>query len=251
MKHIKLAAALLAASTVAAQAAEGDTSAWSGESELGYVRKAGNTDSETLTARQKLVFDAKPWKNIITLSATNTSSDGIRSGEKYYATEQLDYFFSERNYAFGRATWEKDRFSGYDYQATWVLGLGRALVQMDSLKMNGEIGAGQSQDRIEEYTTEVSPSVTMIVPEHTVKEAMLYLSQDLTWSFSEGAELGQKLSVEHTDVNTISRFEVYVQSALVGNLAMKVGYLMKFSTDVPDGLNRKDEEMAVTLTYRF
>ena len=238
---------LLLLPAMAAQAEKlGENPGWSGESELGYVRKTGNTESQSLHAKQKLVFNAKPWVNILTLSATNTSSDGVRSGEKYYVTEQLDYFMSERNYAFGRGTWEKDRFSGYEYQGTWVIGFGRDLIVSDALSMKGEVGAGQSIDKIEEDLT-----VTPPVLETTEREAMLYLSEELVWSINNHAEFGQQLNIEHTDLNTISRFDIYLQSALVGNIAMKVAYGMKYSTDVPEGVEHKDEEMTVTLTYRF
>lgn len=242
----RIAIAVIAALSAGAVQAEETSKAWSGESELGYIWKSGNTDSETLNARQKLVYTNKPWVNTLTLTATNTSSDGIRSGERYYAVDQVDYFITESTYGFGRATWEKDRFSGYDYRGTWVLGVGHQFVNNASLTLKGEVGAGESIDKVGEDL-----SVVPVIEEERHNNAMAYLSESLVWRFSGTAELGQDLRIEHTKYNTASRFDIYVKSTLIDNLALKVAYGMRFNSDVPEGTNRKDEEVTITLSYSY
>lgn len=248
----RIAAALLSLAAVTAVHAEEGNKHWSGESELGYVWKNGNTKSETLNAKQKVVFDARPWLNTLILEASNSSSTNNttgqkeRSGERYFASDQLDYFMTDRTYAFGRATWEKDRFSGFDYRGTWVLGFGHAFVKNDALSLKGELGAGQSIDKVAD-----NPAATPPVVGDTYKEPMAYLGEELVWKISSNAELGQKLRVEYTDLNTYSRFDVYVKSMLVANIAMKVAYSLRYNTDVPVDTHHKDEEVTVSLAYSF
>lgn len=242
----RIAIAVIAALSAGAAQAEESASRWSGESELGYIWKSGNTDSETLNAKQKLVYTNKPWVNTLTLTATNTSSDKVRSGERYYAVDQVDYFMTERTYGFGRASWEKDRFSGYDYRGTWVLGVGHQFVNNASFILKGEVGVGESIDKEKEDL-----NVVPVITGERHNNALGYLSESLVWKFSSSAELGQDLRVEHTKYNTNSRFDIYVKSTLVNNLALKVAYGMRYNTDVPEGTNHKDEEVTVTLSYSF
>lgn len=250
----RIAVAVLATAAMGAVQAEESANRWSGESELGYIWKSGNTKSESLNAKQKLVFDAKPWVNTLTLEASNTSVTNKttrakeRSGERYFAGDQLDYFFAERTYAFGRATWEKDRFSGFDYRGTWVLGVGHDFVQNETLTLKGEVGAGESHDKI---THKPDPDPAKNVIGDKTREAMAYLAESLVWNISGNAEIGQSLRVEYTDLNTYSRFDAYVKSTLVGNVAMKVAYSLRYNTDVPSTARHKDEEVTVSLAYSF
>lgn len=243
MRYIITALTLLLVLPFQAMAEEGNGNHWSGETDIGYVKKTGNTESETLTARQKLVYEADRWVNTLVLNASNTESGERRTGERYYVTDQLDYFITEKTYAFGRGSWEKDRFTGFDYQSTWVLGFGRKLFNTDSFTLTGELGAGQSIDKIRHKPPEVEGDRDT--------DAMLYFSEDLSWAFSQTAELGQELTVERSSKQTISRFDIYLRSALVGNVSMRVAYSLRHNTDVPENIKRTDETVTVSLNYRF
>lgn len=251
-KIVVLSACALAVSAFAAD----EKKAWTGSSELGFVKTSGNSNAESLIAKQTLVYDARPWRNTLKLEATNASSEtnnsvtGVkedqRTSEKYYAVDQLDRFMTERLYGFLKATYEKDRFSGFDNQITGVLGLGYTLVDTDSFDMKGEIGAGSSRDKYNECDT------TMIINcGDSESSGLLYLSEELTWKFSKPAELGQNLSVEETDDNRKSRFSIFVKSQMLASVAMKITYSLKHTDEVPAGQKHKDEELTASLVYSF
>lgn len=230
---------------------------WTGESELSFVKNAGNTVSSSLMAKQSLVYDVRPWRNTLRLEASNVSSEvvdtatgnkeSVRTGEKYYLTEQLDRFITEKDYAFLRGTYEKDRFNGFENQSTAVLGYGRTLADTDVFDMKAEIGIGSSSIELDEC------ELTAPVPDcgMTTNSQLLYFSENLLWKISQAAEFGQDLSVEDTEKNRLSRLDVYLKSQLVGSLAMKLGYAMKYTEEVPADKKHKDEELTASIVYSF
>jgi putative salt-induced outer membrane protein len=250
MKRIALGLAVLAASGVAV--AEEKESRWSGESSLGYVWTNGNTKSETLFAKQKLVYDANPWVNTFVAEATNTSNseknaagknEKRRVAERYFVSDQVDFFVAKHTYLFLRASGEKDQFNGFDFRASWVLGAGHNFIDTETVKLKGEAGAGQAVDMIEENLPAIE--------KQRRSDGMGYLAEEFTWKFSPNAELGQALRSEYTRFNTFSRFDAYVKANLVGNLSMKVAYTLRFNNKVPKGNYRRDEEASVSLNYSF
>ena len=245
---------LMFASTVFAE--EG-SKRWSGDSELGLVKTSGNSNSESLKARQSLVFDARPWRNTLKMEATNVSSETTdattgakveqRTSEKYYASEQIDYFFTDRSYSFLRATFDKNRFSGFDSQVTTLLGYGRTLLDNDAIDMKMEVGFGQSRDRIDACSA--LPCDPDAGEAH--RSGLAYLSEELEWHLTEHSGLGQSLSVEETRDDRKSRFLLFLKSQLFNSLAMKVAYSLKHSDEVPTGQRHKDEELTASLVYSF
>lgn len=232
---------------------------WSGDSELSYVQARGNTISDTLQFKQSLVYQVDPWTNTLKLEASNVSSEqqdkatGVsvfsRTGERYYLTEQADLAMTELTYVFGRGTYEKQRFSGFDNKETVVLGLGHFLVKNDSVNLKLEVGAGQSSDK---YSSCHIAVCDPDVPYDQRDSSFLgYFSELVTWQLSDKAEFGQDVSVEDSAANRVTRFHIYVKSELINNLSMKLGYMAKYTDAVPADKQRLDEETSASLMYSF
>lgn len=239
--------------------AQDTVKAWSGESELSFVNHAGNTVSNSLMAKQTLVYDLRPWRNTLKIEAGNVSSEvvdattgrkvSVRTNEKYYLTEQLDRFISDLSYGFLRSTYEKDRFSGFENQSTYVLGYGRTLVDTDVFDMKAELGYGRSSDKLDNCT--VLPCDPLVAYGDRENSQLWFFSEGLIWKISKSADAGQDLSVEDTSSNRISRFNIYIKSQLISNIATKLAYTLKYTDEVPAGKERKDAEFTVSLAYSF
>lgn len=263
LKKIAVIGLLAAALPAMAQDAE-EKGPWSGESELGYSYESGNTNETNLNFRQKVVYDAHPWTNTLDFRASNsttrvkltdvngnTYTEDQRTDEAYLVTEKLDYYVSERTYSFFRATWEKDRFSGFDHQSSQVIGFGHQLFTQDTLSLKFELGAGTRQDELDEDT--FLEDGTTLSPEagETTREAIVFFSDDFAWKFAKGSELGQSFTVEYGDKNSVSRFETYVKSQLVASLSLKVSYEVKYTEKVPVDTEKRDETVLASLLYSF
>ena len=236
LNKLLLFSALLSTSAVL-QAAEPANNKWSGEAELGYLKTTGNTDTESLHAKGKVVNEREKWKHTVTLEVTNKSDSGITTAKRWFLTGKSDYKLDEVSYLFGAVSYENDDFSGYDYQATEKVGYGYHVLRKENLKLDLEAGVGARQS---ELNTGASNS-----------EAIVSGAGNLEWIISKTSTFTQELLVDIGDDNTVSRSVTALKMQIVGNLSAKLSHTIKHNSDVPVGTEKTDTESVVTLVYTF
>lgn len=232
---IFLSVLVLPCSVIAAE--DKPASKWGGEAELGYLKTTGNTETESLHFKGKIVNERKKWKHTATLEVTDKSDRDIQTAKRWYVTGKSDYSLNDVSYLFISLTYEDDRFSGYDYQATGTFGYGHHVIKREDMKLDLEAGVGTRQSKL---VTGESNS------EGIVKGAL-----DFDWKLSNSSTFLQFLSVEAGEDNTISRSVTALKMQIIGRLAAKLSYTVKHSTDVPPGVEKTDTESVITLVYDF
>ncbi len=210
---------------------------WESTAELGFVKTSGNSDTQTLNAKMNTSTAYDLWKHTLQAEALNSTSNDVRSAEKYRLEGQSDYSLSERSYALGLASWENDNFSGFDYQATAAIGLGYKAIQESDMTLSLELAPGY---RISEY--EVGD---------TEKDAIIRAAENFSWKFSPTSKFDQYLNTEAGDSNTVTRFGVSLTSQVADALSMKLGYQIKHNSDVTPGADKTDKQTSVTLVYKL
>jgi len=210
---------------------------WEATAELGFVKTGGNSETETLNAKFNASTSYSVWKHSLHLETLSSSSNDVRSAEKYRVEGQSDYAISDRTYGLGVITWEKDKFNGFDYQATAALGLGYKAIQEADMKLNLELAPGYRVSEFEAGNNE--------------EDAILRAAETFSWKISETATLDQNLSAEAGDSNTVTRFGVSLTSQVADSLSMKVGYNITNNSDVPEGSKKTDRETSITLVYKL
>lgn len=213
------------------------TSTWKGEAELGFISTSGNTDTETLNAKGKFINEREKWKHTVTLESIRISDKKITTAHRDFYSEKTDYKFSDKAYIFGLLKYEDDRFSGYDYQSSIVIGYGRNLVKSDEVKLEAELGAGRRHNELS--TGERS------------NENIAYGSMALDWKVSKTAVFNEKLTVEKGDDATVTKSVSGLIAKINSKFASKITYTIKHVSVVPVGIEKIDREMAVTLVYSF
>jgi putative salt-induced outer membrane protein len=236
-KHIILSTALVGLTTALPAMAEETTQTWDASAELGFVLTSGNSETETLNAKFDASTSYTDWKHMLHLETLNSSSNDIRSAEKYLVEVQSDRAINERSYGLGVITWEKDKFNGFDYQASVAIGYGYKVIDDDNMKLNVEAGPGYRVSEFESGNNE--------------EDGILRVAETFSWNLSDTATLDQFLNTEAGDSNTVTRFGVAVTSQIANELSMKVGYTLKNNSDVPAGSRKNDHETSVTLVYKF
>ncbi len=213
-----------------------------GEAELGYIATSGNSESQNTNARLKLVKETASWVyegNFTAIGSVSEDSDGNdeTTAEKYTAGLKADKKLDERSYLYGLSTWEKDRFNGYDYQATFGVGYGYKLIDDEERTLALEIGPGYRINELESSDSE--------------DETTLRLGETYSWKFSKTGEFNQYLTVETGDESTITKLGASVTSTLTDKLNLKVGIDATNNSDAPDGTEDTDTSTYVTLGYSF
>ena len=218
-----------------AWAAPGST--WKGNAELGLLTTHGNTNTKNISAKFKAVNDRDQWRHTFKAEALNSSEQGGTTAERYFVSGKSDLKLSEKSYAFGRLTYENDRFSGYDHRTTETLGYGRNIIKHDTLTLDLEAGPGARQSK------ETASGKNQY-------EGLIHVAGNLEWKVSDSSTFSEDLSSDiGSKTGTVTKSVTALKSQIVGNLASKISFTAKYSSQVPAAVTKLDTETAVTLVY--
>lgn len=235
-RNIVLIAALAMTAPVMA-AEEEPESPWAGKVTLGYLATSGNTDNSNLNSGFELGYTAGQWRHLLDAQAINATEDDATTAEAYDLGWKSERNLSENNFLFGRLSWRKDRFSGYDTQFSQTIGYGRRLIDSEVHQLNAEIGVGARQSELVDGTEE--------------SETIIRGGLDYTWKLSETAEFSQDFVVESGSANTYLESVTALSAKLVGNLALVASFTVKNNSDVPPLTEETDTFTALSLEYGF
>ncbi|MFV1984805.1 MAG: YdiY family protein [Thiohalomonadales bacterium] len=222
---------------VSLHAEESTLSKWSGDAELGYLKSTGNTENKSMHAKGSLINERIKWKHTTTFEVTNKSDKGETIAKRWYVTAKSDYKISNASYMFVGLSHESDDFSGYDYQSTGTFGYGNHIINKKILKLDLEAGVGTRQSKLNSGAS--------------LSETILKGAAKLIWVISNTSEFNQNLSVESGNENTQTRSVTALKMQIVGNLSSKITYSIKYNSDVPVGIVKKDTETVISLLYNF
>ncbi len=239
LSRLLIATAGISASSLGlAQSAE---TKWDGDLELGYVSTSGNSETSNMKFRADAKRTSGNWLYDAHFDSLNSEEDGTRSAEKYFVSNRVSYSYTKENYWFGYGSYEDDRFSGYDYQATVAAGIGRRLIDRGTMNWDIEFGPGYRVGKLEQETAD----------EKDDKEVIGRLFSKYSWQFSPNARFVQEIGVESGSDNTTSRSVTALKTDIAGGFALKLSYTIKYTEEVPDENKHADTETAVTLVYAF
>ena len=230
-----ISAALLAPISLMAQ--DAPESPWSGKATLGYLATSGNTENTTLNTGFEVGYKTGNWGHMFKATAIEASENETTTAESYDVGWKSERNLSDKDFLFGRLSWRKDRFGGFETQFSQTVGYGRRLIDSDEHKLNAEIGAGARQSERQDGIKE----------DETVFRGGLYYK----WLFSESAEFRQDLTAEGGEQNTYIESVTAISAKLLGDLALVASYTVKHNTDVLPLLEKTDTYTALSLEYAF
>ncbi|HEA53201.1 hypothetical protein LCGC14_1237640 [marine sediment metagenome] len=218
---------------------------WEGEAELGVLMTSGNTEETNVNARLGLVHEVVSWRNIAEFSSNSSKSEDQTTAEKYRGSLETNYKFDENQYLFLRGAYEKNRFSGYEFESTVTTGYGNRVWQRGKRSfLDLSAGVGYRYNKLEALDSD---------GEDVESEAISRLAAQFNFALSDNALFSQKLSTEIglDENNVISRSETALKASVVGNLSMKLAYRVDHVSDAPAGSVATDTETSISLLYGF
>ena len=238
MKKLIMAGLVALIPAAAVQASSESGKAWHGEGDLGYNKASGNSSSEALLAKLKLVYERARWTHSGQIEAINTSENDARSAESYTLRAKSDYAISDTYYGFGAFRYEDNRFSGYEYQASLTGGLGMHVIKTDVAQFDIEGGLGYRKSEVMDTG-------------ETFDEAILIGAARYYRTITETTRFESDVNVESGQDNTYVESVVGVKVKINASLALKVAYTVKHNTDVPNDTKNTDTLTSVGLNYSF
>ena len=253
MKKTLLALACSGAmfSPAMAEEATDSANAWKGEVALSYLITRGNSESDTMQGKVNAERDSVRWRHTAKVEASNTQSEDStgtksRTGERYFSSYKLDRKLGDNaaNYLFNILSYDKDLFSGYHYQASYAIGLGRRWLESDRHTLDTEVGPGFRSVCLE-------PEDSYERCDDTEDSGVARVAAKYNWKISEGAQFREEVSSEISDELTTVRAETSLTSQLNGSLSMRIAHLLKYTSEVPAATRKTDNELTISLVYSF
>lgn len=208
-----------------------------GNINAGYLAQSGNTKSSSLTANTNMTWYQEVTAWSLWGSASNTSSNDIRSSEKYSVGGRGRYNLSDSNYLFGQASWLSDRYNGYHARDIFTAGYGRQILAGPVHFLRLEAGPGI---RYDEY-----------VEGGHKTQGLGYASAIYNWQFNDNAKFTQGVSFFGADDSTVNT-ETSLDVAINDNFGLKIGYYVTWNSEPPASApNRTDKRTQITLGYKL
>jgi putative salt-induced outer membrane protein len=229
---------------------------WTANGQLGLVAARGNTTTTSGNASFAAAHRLGLWTLGGGLAALYASTHHITTQEDLSLNLQADRDFGPRAFWFGTGRYDRNLFSGFDYQKTLAGGLGYNFVKSKPTRLSAELGVGYRIQRpiiitlnsaggIEDWTTGHP-----IRPQPVVREAVLYAALDYQHRITASTRILNSLLIESGSSDTMTGDDLALQVKIDGSLSLAVGVQMLSNTNPPPGsVSRTDTVMTVNLVY--
>lgn len=248
IKPVLLCGGLLTSSIVSAQEIVQTTDKdFTMDGELGLIVTTGNTDTSSVKGRLSSHHEMPNWSNDYVFEAfykrdevdlEDGSKESQTAAQKFFLSGQGNYKLANPdNRMFVFASYEDDRFSSFDYQATIAGGWNSQLWNEEKSAFSYSIGPGYA--------------FADTIDGEDAGGLIVRAAVDYQWMISESANFKQIISTEIGEDNTKSKSETSLSAKINGALSMKVSLILNHNSEVIDDTKNLDTETAVTLVYTF
>ena len=228
--------------------------------QLGFLYLTGNTRSADIKTGLDLRFERGLWRSKFVFDLlvkkteieTDESQNFETTDQKWSIASQTNYTIdpAKKNYIYGSANYEENRFSGFDSQASMSTGWGRRWFENKEASFDADIGPGFKRDVTQVTNEEISNGMTSQTQDTLILQAQaLYIRH-----INEHIEFKQLFTVKHAiekGQNSIYKAESSITSKLIDSLQLKVNFVIDYNSKVDDDKENLNTETSVVLIYSF
>lgn len=229
-----------------------EKSPYTASAELGMLFKTGDTKSTDVKAGFDLGHELDAWKStfqfdMLVKKTEKKDADGNKhfdtSDQKWTIVGQTNYTLDKAspNYIYGNASYEDNRFGGFENQSSISAGWGRRWFEDANATLDADIGPGFKRDvlRLNDET----------------KSAFIIQAQALyKRKINEHVEFKQSLVAKYSPKsgeNSTYKAETSITTKLIETLQLKFSFLVDYNTEVEGDKENTNTETAMTLVYSF
>ncbi len=271
MNKTLIAGLLLAGlASFAAQAQDADASAtggnrggWSGSGEFGFSSATGNSRSQNVNAKLGLNQENEHWKNNffvntlrskseqkVTDAAGNTVEQFNTTANRYDAGASVGLKLDTRSYIVGAGRYEHDEFGANLWQSTVSLGYGYIALKNDRNELSFEIGPGYKRYRPADSTVLIA-GVPVIQRQPIEGEVVARGLVNYKFKLSANTAFEDTVLMEAGSKNTYLQNDAGLTVSMTRKLALKVGFQVRYNSDVQPDVKKTDTLTTTNLVYSF
>jgi putative salt-induced outer membrane protein YdiY len=208
--------------------------------DLGYVTTSGNTDVRTLNAAEQVVLRPGAWVFTQTFAIVNGSTGDVETANNLKAGLRAERTVGAgfRLYALG--TFYRNRFAGVARQFDEVAGVSYGVLPGPTHALDVELGAGGTEQTGTDGTSRRYA---------TGRVAARYR---YTFATSAYAEQKAELISDLQDFgNEMLNTETTLTAPLSSNIALKVGYTVRYASQPQPTFKKTDTVLSVGVQLQF
>lgn len=206
-----------------------------------YVQTSGNTNTETFSEKVEVKYNGEVYRALIKNSALLTRQDRKETANRFDVSSRVERLFTERFFAFASTSYERDRFSGYEYKISGGPGIGYDLVRTDHHELKTLLSYIYYYNKIAGDSIQQYP---------TLKAEANYLAH-LRDNLRLKEYLTYIVNLEDTEtyfINSETSLEVKINKYL----SLGVGYKIAYQNKPPEpGIKRLDTTFSTSLIVDF
>ena len=271
MKKTLIAGLLLLAFTslgVQAQdAGSADTAAsnggWSGSGEFGFASARGNSRTDNINAKLGLSQENEYWRNNFFLNGmrskgevTVVDSNGNQidqfstTANRYDGGASVGYKLDPRSYIVGAARYEHDDFGANRWQAIVSLGYGYIALKNERSELSFEIGPGYKRYQPADAVVEINGVDTLIQQERQ-SELVARGLINYKYRLTDNTAFEDSLLLEAGSKNKYYQNDAGLSVSMTKKMALKLGFQVRYNSDVQPGTQNTDTLTTTNLVYNF
>jgi putative salt-induced outer membrane protein len=211
---------------------------WSGKAELGGSMASGNSDNQSANGAFEVNYKGEKWQNVLGFLGNYGNDGDTTTAQRWEVRGQTNYSITEKAYWFGAARYDDDRFSAYEYQASLATGPGYKFFDTEETKLWVQGGPGYR--RSEERGTG-----------DTIDGLIFRGNIGFERQITETTRIVDLFLVESGSDNTYLQNNLRLVVTIIGSLGLRVGYEVRYNTDVPPGIEKTDTLTTIGLQYEM
>ncbi len=239
--------AMLAGQTAVAQESNG----WSGEAAFSAGSTTGNTDTTDLGLGIDVAREKGVWTYEFVADGEYGEQDGVESRNRYFFSGDVDRLLNDKLFAFGRASYEVDQFTGFDSRSFVGGGLGYHIYDGEQAKWTVRGGPGVKVDEVKRIITRDSLGAALIIPAETVTSFGAIARSAFGYKFNDNVKLTNDTDVLYGETSTQIENMVALTASVSAAVSARVSFNVRYDTNPADAFEDTDTALKVALVYGF
>ena len=240
-----------------------DNGGWSGSGEFGFASAYGNSRSENINAKLGLNQENDMWKNNFFLTGLrskadvkvvdangNTTDQLTTTANRYDLGASVGFKLDPRSYIVTATRYEHDDFGANLWQSIISVGYGYIALKTESTELSFEAGPGYKRYRPADLTQTVNGTSTR-VQQDIQSEAVGRGLVNYKYRLTDNTALENTLLIEAGSQNKYYQNDIGMSVSMTRKVALKLGYQVRYNSDVQQDTKHTDTLLTTNLLYNF
>jgi putative salt-induced outer membrane protein len=250
-KSVVCACAAMALMECSGFAQENEDARWTGEGSLSAAYTTGNTTTNDLGASLNLARETQVWKASLEAFADFGETDNVETRNRWFLAGQLDRQINDRLYGFGRVSYEKDEFSGFDSRVFAGGGLGYQILADEPTTWSIEGGPGIKIDKIANRIAIDENGNEIAIPSTTEESVSVIGASNFVHAFNENVSFSNNTDILFAEESTQLANIAAITAKLTQSLSARASFETRHDTNPPPGFEDTDTATRLSLVYAF